>query len=175
MIEQFSHEIRLDQLRGGERVELAADAGECKAIGERLGLTELERLEASASLDRKGEIVRATGRVQAALTQYCVVTGDPIATLIDEPFDLVFQPSQPDSGPDSEIELAADDCDTVFYDGAAIALGDAIADTLALAIDPYPRSAGADAALKEAGVLSEAEAGPFAALAALKGKLSDET
>jgi uncharacterized metal-binding protein YceD (DUF177 family) len=174
VIENFHHEIRLDQLRGGERVELAADAGECKTIGKRLGLDELERLEASASLDKKGEIVRATGRVQAALTQHCVVTGDPIATLIDEPFDLVFQPSQPDSAADSEIELAADDCDTVFYDGAAIALGDAIADTLALAIDPYPRSAGADAALKEAGVLSEAEAGPFAALAALKGKLSDD-
>jgi hypothetical protein len=37
-----------------------------------------------------------------------------------------------------------------------------------LALDPYPRSAGADAALKEAGVLSEIEAGPFAALAKLK-------
>ena len=49
-----------------------------------------------------------------------------------------------------------------------IDLGAAIADTLGLAIDPYPRSAGADAALKEAGVLSEAEAGPFAALAKLK-------
>lgn len=174
MIEHFDHEIRLDQLRGGERVELAADAGQCKAIAKRLGLTQLERLEASAALERKGGIVRATGRVQAALTQHCVVTGDPIATLIDEPFDLVFQPSQPDSAGDSEIELAADDCDTVFYDGGAIALGDAIADTLALAIDPYPRSAGAEAALKEAGVMSEAEAGPFAALAALKGKLGDE-
>ena len=39
------------------------------------------------------------------------------------------------------------------------------------ALDPYPRSAGAEAALKEAGVLSEEEAGPFAALAELKTKL----
>ena len=44
----------------------------------------------------------------------------------------------------------------VFHDGAAIDLGGAIADTLALGLDPYPRSAGAEAALKEAGVLSEA-------------------
>jgi len=39
---------------------------------------------------------------------------------------------------------------------------------LALSLDPYPRSAGADAALKEAGVMNEAEASPFAVLAKLK-------
>jgi uncharacterized metal-binding protein YceD (DUF177 family) len=58
----------------------------------------------------------------------------------------------------------------VFHDGATIDLGGAIADTLALALDPYPRSAGADEALREAGVISEAEASPFAVLARLKGK-----
>jgi len=61
----------------------------------------------------------------------------------------------------------------VFHDGAAIDLGTAIADTLALSIDPYPRSASADAALREAGIMSEEQASPFAALAALK-KGSDE-
>jgi hypothetical protein len=40
---------------------------------------------------------------------------------------------------------------------------------LSLALDPYPRGPRADEALKSAGVLSEAEAGPFAALAKLKG------
>ena len=69
---------------------------------------------------------------------------------------------------DEEIELGEKDCDVVFYDGAAIDLGTAIADTLALSLDPYPRSAGADAALKEAGVMSEAEASPFAAFAKLR-------
>ena len=49
-----------------------------------------------------------------------------------------------------------------------IDLGSAIADTLALSLDPYPRSAGADAALKEAGVLTQEQASPFAALAKLK-------
>ena len=68
-------------------------------------------------------------------------------------------------------ELGEGDLDTIFHDGSAIDLGSAIADTLALSLDPYPRSAGADAALKEAGVLTEEEASPFAALAALKEKL----
>jgi uncharacterized protein YutE (UPF0331/DUF86 family) len=61
--------------------------------------------------------------------------------------------------------------DTVFYSGGAIDLGEAAAETLALALDPFPRSPAAAAALKEAGVLSEEEAGPFGALAGLRDKL----
>ena len=77
----------------------------------------------------------------------------------------------PTGTPDEEVELGAKDCDLVFHDGATIDLGAAVADTLALALDPYPRSAGAEAALKDAGVISEEEAGPFAALAQLKKNL----
>src|SRR5206468_3425822 len=94
--------------------------------------------------------------------------GEPVAAHVDEPFALLFMP-EPESGTaDEEIELAEQDCDVVFYDGAVIDLGSAVADTLALSINPYPRSAAADSALKETGVLTEEQAGPFAALAALK-------
>ena len=89
---------------------------------------------------------------------------------VDEPFALLFRPEPEASGSDDEVELGEEDCDVAFYDGAIIDLGSAIADTLALSIDPYPRSAGADAVLKEAGVLTEEQASPFAALAALKGQ-----
>ena len=80
----------------------------------------------------------------------------------------MFLPVPSAAGPDDEIELSESDCDVVFYDNAAIDLGTAIADSLALSLDPYPRSAGADAALKEAGVLTEEQASPFAVLAKLK-------
>nr|WP_276591691.1 DUF177 domain-containing protein [Sphingomicrobium nitratireducens] len=107
----------------------------------------------------------------AEADQACIATGDPVAASIDEPFDLRFVPSPSGGDADEEVELGGEDLDTVFHDGATLALGDAIADTLSLALDPYPRSAGADAALKEAGVLTEEEAGPFSALAALKEKM----
>ncbi|HEY8592328.1 MAG TPA: DUF177 domain-containing protein [Sphingomicrobium sp.] len=168
MSDRFAHQLRLDQIRDGERLDLIADDAERKAIGERLGLAGLERLEAHVVLSRTGEIVRAEGRLSAALDQNCVVTGEPVAGHVDEPFALLFMPEPETSAPDEEIELGAEDCDTVFYDGAQIDLGGAIADTLALSVDPYPRSAGAEVALKEAGVLTEEQAGPFAALAALK-------
>jgi uncharacterized metal-binding protein YceD (DUF177 family) len=171
MIEDFAHRLRLERIRDGERIDLVADDAERRAIAERLDLASLDRLEAHASLARDGERVRATGRVAAALEQRCVVTGDPVGAHVDEPFDIAFVP-EPQAG-DEEIELKPEDCDTVFHDGAAIDLGGAIADTLALALDPYPRSAAAEAALREAGVLSEEEAGPFAVLAKLKQGLRE--
>jgi uncharacterized metal-binding protein YceD (DUF177 family) len=168
MNDRFAHHLRLDQVRDGERLDLVADEGERRSIANRLGLSSLDRLEAHAVLSRTGEIVRAEGRIGATLEQSCVVTGDPVAAHIDEPFTLLFMPEPESGGADEEIELGEEDCDTVFYEGAAIDLGSAIADTLALSIDPYPRSAGAEAALKEAGVLTEEQASPFAALAKLR-------
>jgi uncharacterized metal-binding protein YceD (DUF177 family) len=168
MREDFAHRIAIDSIRDGMRVDLVADEQERQAIAQRLGLVSLERLEAHASFEKEGQRIRARGRIRASLEQSCVATGDPVAEHIDEPFDLVFLPEPADGAPDQEIQLGEADCDVVFYDGGAIDLGSAIADTLAVAMNPYPRSAGADAALKEAGVLSESQAGPFSALAKLK-------
>ena len=168
MREDFGHRIAIDAIRDGERVELVAGETERSAIAKRLGLLSLDRLEAHVSLERDKRRVCAEGRVRAALEQSCVATGEPVAEHVDEPFELVFLPEPRPGRSEEEVELAQEDCDVVFHDGSAIDLGSAIADTLALAIDPYPRSAGADSALKEAGVLNEEQAGPFAALAKLK-------
>ena len=120
-------------------------------------------------IERDGKEVRASGRIKAALEQRCVATGEPVPARVDEPFEILFLP-EPQGRPDDEVELGAEELDVVFHDGSAIELGAAVADTLALVIDPYPRGPNADAALKAAGVLSEEQVGPFAALAKLKGK-----
>jgi uncharacterized metal-binding protein YceD (DUF177 family) len=173
MTDRFAHHLRLDQLRDGERLDLVADEAERRDVAKRLGLASLERLEAHVCIGRTGDMVRAEGRLTAALDQECVVTREPVAAHIDEPFAIMFVPEPPVGGDDEEIELGAADCDTVFYDGAAIDLGGAIADTLALSLNPYPRSASAEVALREAGVMSEEQASPFAVLAKLRK--TDET
>ena len=171
---QFALTLPLGAIRGGDRVDLTADDAECAALCKQLGLAALHALKAHAVIERDGPAVVARGRINAALEQACVVSGEPIAARIDEPFELTFVPD-PGSQPDEEVELGARDLDTIFHDGAAIPLGAALVDTLALAIDPYPRGPNAAAALQEAGVLSEEEAGPFAALAALKRDKPDES
>jgi uncharacterized metal-binding protein YceD (DUF177 family) len=172
MTDRFARQLRLDQVRDGERLDLVADEAERGAIAKRLDLASLDRLEAHVCLDRSGDVVRAHGRLLASLGQSCVVTGEPVAAHVDEAFSLIFIPEPPIAGPDEEVELGHGDLDVAFHDGSSIDLGGALADTLALSLDPYPRSAGADAALKEAGVLSEEQASPFAVLAKLR---KDET
>jgi uncharacterized metal-binding protein YceD (DUF177 family) len=167
----FTNGVRLDQIRDGMRIDLTADSAERASIAGRLDLQSLDRLDAHVVLSADGDVIRAKGRVVAALTQSCVVTGDPVDATVDEPFELIFMPEPTERAPEEEVELAPGELDVVFHDGAMIDLGGAIADSLALCIDPYPRSAGADAALKEAGVISEEDAGPFAALAQLKKDL----
>jgi uncharacterized metal-binding protein YceD (DUF177 family) len=167
----FAHRLTLDRIRDGDRLDLVADAEERAAVAARLDLASLDRLDAHAVLRRDKDVIFASGRVKAALEQRCVATGDPLPVHVDEAFDLRFVPEPVVPGGDAEFELGADELDTLFHDGQAIDLGAAIADSLALGLDPYPRSAKASEALRAAGVLSEEEAGPFAALAALKDKL----
>jgi len=170
MSDRFAHQLRLDQIRDGDRLDLSADDAERSAITKRLGLLALGRLDAHVVLARTGDRVRADGRLVAALDQSCVVTGEPVAARIDEPFSIMFVPEPPVSAPDEEFELGEGDCDVVFHDGGMIDLGTSIADTLALSVDPYPRSAGSAERLKEAGVISEEQASPFAVLAKLMKK-----
>lgn len=167
-MQDFAHRLTLDRIGDGDRIDLVADEAERDVIAKRLGLLSLQKLEAHATVERDGGRIRTRGRLRASLEQGCIATGEPVAEHVDEPFDIIFLPEPASGRPDQEIELAGEDCDVVFYDSESIDLGAAIADTLALSMNPYPRSAGADAALREAGVITEEQASPFAALAQLK-------
>jgi uncharacterized metal-binding protein YceD (DUF177 family) len=170
MTPEFARPHRLDTIGAGEsRVGIEADEAERKALARRFGLIAIERLAADYAVRRDAAGILARGHLSGTVVQACSVTGAPVPASIEEDFAIRFLPEGSEAG--DEIELSEDDCDTVFYTGGAIDLGEAAAETLALALDPFPRSPGAEAALREAGVLREDEAGPFAALAALKKKL----
>jgi uncharacterized metal-binding protein YceD (DUF177 family) len=174
MTPEFSRPVRIDTLGEGDRaIAIEADEAERAALATRFGLISIERLAASATLTRKGDVISAQGRIEARVTQACVATGQPLPASVAEPFTLKFVPEAVEGEPLAEIELDVEDCDTIDYAGGAVDLGEAVAETLVLALDPFPRAPDADKALKDAGVVSEdeAEVGPFAALKALKDKL----
>lgn len=174
---EFARPHRLDQIgAGASEVAIRAEPAERTALAERFGLLAIDSLDARYRLRREASGVRASGHVSAAVVQACVVTGDPVPARVEEDFEIRFLPEPGETA--DEVEVSADECDTVFYSGGAIDLGEAAAETLALALDPFPRSAEAALALKQAGVLTEEEAaaaaqeaGPFGALSALKGRL----
>ena len=176
MTPEFSRVWRIDTLGGAPRqVEIAADEGERAALAARFGLVAIGRLEAVAQVSRHEETITAAGTIRAAVTQACVATAEPVEEQIEAPFSITFRPPPEGINPDEEVELAETELDVVFYDGAAVDLGEAVAETLSLSLDPYPRAPGAEERLREAGVKDEEQAAressPFAALQGLKDKL----
>ena len=166
---EFSRPVRIDAIGAAPReIAIEADAAERAALARRFDIASLDALTATASIVAQGGEYRASGRLAAQLVQLCAATNVELPASIDVPFEIAFRSEPPVDAPDSGLELSESDCDVVFYEGGAIDLGEAVAETLALAIDPYVRAPNADAVLKEMGVLSEGEAGPFAALAGLK-------
>ena len=119
-----------------------------------------------------GALVRLSGQFEADLVQACVVTLEPLRSRIVEPFEQLYSLAELAAREDLEIEVAPEDEDPpepVGPDGVDV--GELVAQQLAVAIDPYPRSEGASLeALREAGLAGETEGaeGPFAALAPLK-------
>lgn len=166
---EFSRLVRIDTIGERPRSEaIAANEAERAALARRFGLQGIGRLAAEAEVRRKEEEVRAMGRIEAEIVQTCVATGEPVPGRIEESFELVFRPQPKAGAADEEIELGEADLDTIFYRGGAVDLGEAVAETLGLALDPFPRAPDAAQALREAGVMSEeeaqAESSPFAAL-----------
>jgi uncharacterized metal-binding protein YceD (DUF177 family) len=172
---EFSRPVYVDTLGSTPRpLAIGANPEERAALAKRFGLVSIEALSAEAGLTRRGDEVTAVGTLSASVVQSCVVTETPVPAEVEEEFRIVFRPA-PRHDAEEEIELSEGELDVVFYDGGAIDLGEAVAETLSLSLDPYPRSAEAQEALREAGVKSEEEAriesSPFAALAGLKDKL----
>ena len=168
MTPEFSRPYRLDALPKTAAIE--ADAAERSALAQRFGLVAIDSLAADLAIERSNDAVTVAGTLRAAVTQTCVATGAPLAARLDEPFRITFAP-QPEAAPDAELELGETEMDLVFHDGQSIDLGEAVAETLALALDPYPRAPEAEARLRDAGVKAEGEAGPFGALAGLRDLL----
>ena len=170
---ELSRPVRVDTL-GPEARAMSVEASEAEraALAVRFGYVEIESLSADVALARSNDVVTARGTVRARLTQSCAASGEPVDETVEAPFDVEFRRQPERAGGDEEVELGETEMDVVFYDGALVDVGEAVAETLSLSAASFPRSASADAALREAGVRSEdeaaAEASPFAALSALK-------
>jgi uncharacterized metal-binding protein YceD (DUF177 family) len=175
---EFTRPQRLDTIGAGEsEVQVQAEPGERTALAARFGLKAIDRLAASYRIRRDAQGIIATGHLSAQVTQACIITDEPVPATIEEDFAIRFL-AEGEEGSEDETELSEDECDIVFYSGGAIDLGEAAAESLALALNPYPRSANAEAALRDAGVISEEEAkrqaeesGPFGGLAGLRDRL----
>jgi uncharacterized metal-binding protein YceD (DUF177 family) len=174
---EFSRPVDIESLsEAAETVlDIHADAEERANLARRFGLVRLDSLAATVSLERNaaGDVSLA-GRLKAEVVQTCVVTLEPVRATIEARLTRIFSPAA-ESGVETrdEIFLAPEgDEPPEPLAGGYVDVGEVVAETLGLEIDPFPRSPGAvftsaAAAPSEAGNNLE-KSGPFAALAKLK-------
>jgi uncharacterized metal-binding protein YceD (DUF177 family) len=164
--------VRIDGLPPeGRAIMVEADAEQREAIARELGITAVERLRARLRAVGFRGGIRVTGDLDARIEQPCVVSLEPVHQDIAEPIDRVFMPGrepQPASAGHADIfvDLEGDDLPD-YFEGPEADLSPMIIETLALAIDPYPRAPGAE--LDTNGLdPDDPSDSPFAALARLK-------
>lgn len=146
----------------GMDVTVEADPTECAALAARMQVPAVHALTCSFHLVReRGDRVTALGHLRARITQACIVSMEEFQTDLEEVFRVTFVPAGEET---DVIDPEADD--DLPYEGNAIDVGEAAAEQLGLAIDPYPRMPGA--ALPEGEADVESAPQPFAALRALR-------
>jgi hypothetical protein len=168
MIEpEYSHMVDLRQVNDLPLV-LEPDEDARRRLAGRFSITAINTMRAELRLTVDGEKVEAKGKLSAQIIQMCAISGEDFPVTISEPVALRFVPPLRGYQPDEEIEITADDCDEIEYEGSAFDLGEALAQTLALAIDPFAEGPNADAARIRHKLGGDVATGAFAALSALK-------
>jgi uncharacterized metal-binding protein YceD (DUF177 family) len=147
MSPEFSRLIPVDRIPPeGASEHIIATEQEREALAARFGLLAVQALSARMQLEpwRRGGI-KVSGRFDARIAQTCVVTLEPFEEVLREDITHYFA-GQNAPGPaavtHSVESLEEDEPDVIS--GGSIDLGELVAESLGLALDPYPRKPGAE-------------------------------
>jgi Large ribosomal RNA subunit accumulation protein YceD len=178
---EFSRRLVIDPWpEAGIDVDVAADPAERLALARRFDLLEVRSLCGYGRLERGGaptELV-LRGWLEADVVQSCVVSLEPVPGHLREPIERRYRQEGAAAArfqPAGVVDLDADADQIEPLAGREIDVGEAFAEELGLALDPYPRAVGIAAieatALAPHVSLGQAEPGkPFAALRQLQDK-----
>lgn len=172
MTPEFSRPVLVDHLSArGTEMDVEAGVEERVALARRFDLMEIVSLRARLRLRPLGggPLVRVTGSLSAEVVQTCGVTLAPVPATVAEDFELTFGPAEAGQ---EEVEFAYDDEDPPEpIVGGAIDVGEAVAEHLSLALDPFPRAPGATfEPTPEPADEARARPNPFAVLAGFQQK-----
>lgn len=136
MTPELHRPVSLDRIGPqGLDVVVEATATECAALATRMNIPAVLAVSCQFHLVREGrDKVLASGMLRATVTQTCVISLEDFDVSVQEAFQVRFVPSgeeADDADPDSEDEIP--------FEGNAIDVGEAAAEQLGLALDPYPR------------------------------------
>lgn len=153
-------------------MRLESTAGERAEIARAFGCLSVDELGAKLILTRHGSRLKLSGLLEAKLSQACIVSLEPVQSVIREPVAVTFAPPAPVRGgkgraetmSEEVIQMDVEDPPELILDGT-VDLGTTMLEFFALALDPYPRKPGAEFSEKP---VKDDAVHPFAALSRLK-------
>lgn len=175
---EFSRTVSvMDIPPSGLDLEFEASAEERARLAKRFDLLALDQLRAWLRLIPSKDLFLLEARLEAHLSQACVVTLEPVPSRIVVDFsrrygdDAALSKARAAILREIDIDVEAEDEPDPIENGK-IDLGEAVAEELALSLDPFPRKPGASLengpwTVQEPG----SEASPFAKLSKLQDKL----
>lgn len=158
---EFHRPLQVDRVpKLGSTEKLAADAKELAALATRMQLPALHELRAEIrATPWRGGGMKLEGGLVADVEQVSVISLEPFRQTVTLPIVRYFLPAG-SVAPETE----EDDADPIQH--GSIDLGEVVAETLALELDPYPRKPGETfAAHVESDEAEPQKESPFAALA----------
>lgn len=164
----LSRILRIDDIKE-EAGEISVTEAEKAEIAALLDLKALDTLTFTYRLRHSGNRrLHLSGRLNARVTQTCVVTLDPIQADLDVPVEAEFWPQELIDSLENRTEThdALDWPEPIKH--GKIDLGPLIYESLAMSLDPYPKRKGASFDWSQEQGEGPSEIGPFAALEALR-------
>ena len=161
---EFSRPLQVDRVpKLGSTEKLSADPEELQALARRFKIPALHALTAEIrATPWRGGGMKLEGHITADMEQVSVVSLEPFRETVSVPLARYFLPHG--AVVDNEQEDDADPIDNGWID-----LGEVVAETLALDLDPYPKKPGEafPGHVEDDGEDAKVPS-PFAALAAKK-------
>ena len=125
---------------GGRTVHVEASEEERAALARRFRIPGVEALACDFTLRREARgVIAAAGRLAARVVQTCVVTAEDFPAQVEEEFSVRFVPAGAPRPGGDEDDFDPETPDEIPYEEGTLDLGEATAEQLALALDPWPR------------------------------------
>ena len=161
---EWSFTVEVEDIRHeSQQIEFTADESQRANLSRRVGVEKILELSAQADVSpAQTGVIHVSGTFHAKVVQNCVVTLEPIETVIEDDFEgwfadnnlqaVSFAKAKKDRDSQmghAEQEILDDPEDPDQVVNGKIDIGELAAQHLSLAIDPYPRAPGAEKALKD--------------------------
>jgi uncharacterized protein len=161
VVYEFSRPLQVDRVPAlGSHERIAADEKECVALAKRLGLPKIHSLGGLLkAVPWRGGGLKITGTLKAEVDQVSVISLETFKSALEYSVERYFLPPRGGN--------PADDNDVDIIEHGIVDLGEILAETMALELDPYPRQEGeVFSDIEEP--LEPAKVSPFTALSKFK-------